>query len=419
MAEVVPFRGVLYSTRNSSVSVGKGLFAPPYDIISDEYREELYHKSPYNIVRIDFGKEFADDNAANNRYTRAKAFLDDWLRQGVLVRSDGPCFYSYEISYTIDGKEKLLGGFLGLVRLEELGKGSIHPHECTHSKPKKDRLDLMRASGANISPIFSLYSSRENGIKELLADASRSAPYIETTDADLSVHRVREICDPSALETIRRELADRPVFIADGHHRYETALEYQREMRAKEGASEGLQPYDYVMMFLSNMAEEGLTILPTHRLIKNVPEDCIERLSADFKVEEISGDFKIADTLAGRRHALGFYKGDTNKWYVLTYRGGFTSDVPSVLADLDVSVLHEFVLGRLLHPDSISYEMDIGKCLELVRTGEFGAAFFLNPTLVSEVEKVALASLRMPPKSTYFYPKLLTGLVLNVFKNTF
>jgi uncharacterized protein (DUF1015 family) len=280
-------------------------------------------------------------------------------------------------------------------------------------------LDLMRASGANISPIFSLYSSREKGIKELLADASRSAPYIETTDADHSVHRVREICDPSALETVRRELADRPVFIADGHHRYETALEYQREMRAKEGASEGRQPYDYVMMFLSNMAEEGLTILPTHRLIKNVPEDCLERLSADFKIEEISGDFKVADTLAGRRHALGFYKGDTNKWYVLTYRGGFTSDVPSALADLDVSVLHEFVLGRLLHPDSISYEMDIGKCLELVRTGEFGAAFFLNPTLVSEVEKVALASLRMPPKSTYFYPKLLTGLVLNVFKNTF
>ena len=419
MAEVVPFRGVLFNTRNASLSSADGLFAPPYDIITPEYREELYRRSPYNIVRIDFGKESGDDNGQNNKYTRAKNYLDAWLREGVLLRSDGPCFYSYEISYKIEGKEKTLGGFLGLVRLEELGKGSIHPHECTHSKPKKDRLDLMRASGANISPIFALYSSRESGISGALADAGRRPPYIEVRDADLAVHRLREISDPAVLETISKELADKPVFIADGHHRYETALEYQKEMREKSGPSAGIQPYDYVMMFLSNMAGEGLTILPTHRLIKSVPEDCLQRLSGDFDVEEVSGDFRIADTLAGRRHVLGFYRGDADRWYVLTYRGGFISDVPPVLSGLDVSVLHELVLGKLFHPDGISYEMDIGKCLDLVKAGEFGAAFFLNPTLVSDVEKVALASLRMPPKSTYFYPKLLTGLVLNVFKNTF
>jgi uncharacterized protein (DUF1015 family) len=419
MAEVVAFKGVLYNMQNPSLSSGKGLFAPPYDIITPEYREELYNCSPYNIVRIDFGKEFSGDGEGNNKYTRANDCLETWLREGVLTRSNGPCFYSYEISYTIDGREKTLRGFLGLIRLEELGKGSIHPHECTHSKPKKDRLDLMRASSANISPIFALYSSREDGIADVLSGANLRPPYIETRDADLSVHRLREISDPVAVETIRRELADKPVFIADGHHRYETALEYQREMREREGVSEGPKPYDYVMMFLSNMAGDGLTILPTHRLIKEVPADCLDRLSAHFEIEEVTGNFRIADTLAGRGRVLGFYKGDAGKWYVLTYRGGFISDVPPVLADLDVSVLHELVLGKLFHPDGIMYEMDIRKCLDLVTDGRFGAAFFLNPTRVSDVEKVALASLRMPPKSTYFYPKLLTGLVLNVFKNTF
>lgn len=418
MAEVVPFKGVLFNMRSSSLPSGEGLFAPPYDIITPERREELYEGSPYNIVRIDFGKELSGDSDENNKYTRARDFLQTWLREDIFIRSEGPRFYSYEISYTIEGKEKTLRGFLGLVRLEELGKGSIHPHECTHSKPKQDRLDLMRASGANISPIFALYSSRERGISGVLADTNGRPPYIETRDSDGAVHRLREIAEPAAIGTIAKELADKPVFIADGHHRYETALEYQREMRQKEGKPEGARPYDYVMMFLSNMAEEGLTILPTHRLVKKVPADCMEQLSIHFDIEEADGDFRIADTLAGRRHAIGFYKGDASKWYILTYRGGFISEVPPVLAELDVSVLHELVLGKLFHPDGISYEMDVRKCLNLVREGRFGAAFFLNPTQVAEVEKVALASLRMPPKSTYFYPKLMTGLVLNVFKNT-
>ncbi|MEJ2684611.1 MAG: DUF1015 domain-containing protein [Candidatus Sulfobium sp.] len=383
MAEVVPFKGVLYNMRSPSVSSGEGLFAPPYDIVTPEYREELYSRSPYNIIRIDFGKEFGDDSPEDNRYTRARAFLDTWLREGVLIRSEGPRFYFYEISYTIDDRERTLRGFLGLVRLEELGKGNIHPHECTHSKPKKDRLDLMRASSSNVSPIFALYSSRERGISGVLTDAGQRPPYIETRDADLAVHRLREISDPVALGTIRKELAEKPVFIADGHHRYETALEYCREMREKEGPAEGPRPYDYVMMFLSNMAEEGLTILPTHRLVKELPADCMERLSAHFEIEEVAGNFRISDTLAGRRHVIGFYKGDADKWYMLTYRGDLVSDVPPVLSELDVSVLHELVLGRLFHPEGITYEMDIGKCLDLVRDGRFEAAFFLNPTLVS------------------------------------
>jgi uncharacterized protein (DUF1015 family) len=169
-------------------------------------------------------------------------------------------------------------------------------------------------------------------------------------------------------------------------------------------------------MFLANMADEGLTILPTHRLIKEIPEDMMERLSAHFLIEKVNAG-EITRRIAGRRHVLGFYRGAGEEGYILDYKGGDLSEIPPALADLDVSILHELVLGRLLHDSDIAYEMDVRKCLQLVREERYAAAFFLNPTRVEDVEKVALSSLRMPPKSTYFYPKLLTGLVLNIFNN--
>lgn len=230
MAEVVPFKGVLYNVTRASKVSGEDLLAPPYDIITPEYQDELYHRSPYNIVRIDFGKTFPEDNDNGNRYTRAKAFFDAWLQEQVLITSKEPCFYSYEISYTIENREKHLRGFLGRVKLEALGKGNIHPHEYTHSKPKKDRLDLMRICNANISPIFSLYNSNERRSSAMLAEISGTRPYIEARDNDGSMHRLWEIRDPKAIEALKVELEGRPVFIADGHHRYETALEYQKEM---------------------------------------------------------------------------------------------------------------------------------------------------------------------------------------------
>jgi uncharacterized protein (DUF1015 family) len=418
MAEVVPFKGVLYNVPKVSGVSGEDLLAPPYDIITPEYREELYNKSPYNIVRIDFGKALDGDDERENKYVRARGYLEGWLKEGILTRSREPFFYSYEISYRIENSDRTLRGFLGLVRLEELGKGSIHPHECTHSKPKKDRLELMRICGANISPIFSLYSSGEKKASAILSRAGETPPFIEARDADGSVHRLREITDAGAIDTIRDELRDRPIFIADGHHRYETALEYRNEMRAKEGASAGPRPYDYVLMFLANMADEGLTILPTHRLIREIPEDMLERLSAHFLIEKVNVR-EITRRIAGRRHVLGYYAGRGEEGYILDYKGEDLSGIPPALADLDVSILHELILGRLLHESDIAYEMDVSKCLQLVREGRYAAAFFLNPTQVGDVEKVALSSLRMPPKSTYFYPKLLTGLVLNIFNNTF
>ena len=417
MAEVIPFDGVLYDAPLATKESGADLLAPPYDIITPEFREDLYQRSPYNIVRIDFGKELPGDDSSHNRYTRAKNFLDEWLRGGVLTRSQRPCFYSYEISYKIGNIDKTLSGFLGLVRLEELGKGNIYPHEYTHSKPKKDRLNLMRICGANISPIFSLYRSDEGKTAAVLAGVHDAPARVEARDPDGAVHRLWEVSDPRAIAVIEEELRGKAIFIADGHHRYETALAYQQEMRAKEGAAGSPKPYDYVLMFLANMADEGLTILPTHRLVKKIPSDVLDLLSTDFRIEEMSDDFSISRAIAGQRDVYGLYTGGET-WYRLSYRGEGIHGVPAALRDLDVTILHDLIFKQLLDIESVSYEMDVRKCLQSVRESAFAAAFFLNPTRVEDVEKVALASLRMPPKSTYFYPKLMTGMVLNIFYNT-
>ena len=418
MAEVVPFKGVLFNVPKLSKRAGEELLAPPYDIITPEEQQALYAKSPYNIVRIDFGKKNPNDDDQENRYSRAKASLESWLKEEALVVSNSPCFYAYEIAYAIRGEAKTLRGVLSLVRLEALGKGNIHPHEYTHSKPKKDRMDLMRYCEANVSPIFSLYNAPEKKTSRLLAETGRTKPYIEARDAAGAMHRLWQIEDSDAIHAITTELRDKAIFIADGHHRYETALEYQKEMRKKEGPSDTPRPYDYVLMFLANMAGDGLTILPTHRLVKELPEDALDQLSTDFDIQELPLSEDIPAAIAGRRDVYGFYAGG-DTWHRLSYKGEGIHGVPPALRDLDVTVLHDLIFKQLLDIETVSYEMDVQKCLQAVRSGQFRAAFFLNPTGVYDVERVALASLRMPPKSTYFYPKLMTGMVLNIFKNSF
>jgi len=418
MAEVIPFKGVLFNVPKISKISGEDLLAPPYDIITSEYRETLYKQSPYNIVKVDFGKELPEDNDKQNRYTRAKKYIDLWLNEEALLVSEQPCFYLYEVSYKIKDKEQKLRGFLGLVRLEPLGKGNIYPHEYTHSKPKKDRLELMRHCEGNISPIFSLYNGQGKETSALLSKTSMERPYIEAKDSYGSIHRLWKIQDNTSNSTIKKELEESAIFIADGHHRYETALEYQKEIRKQKGASDKPQPHDYVLMFLANMADKGISILPTHRLVKSISPDALDILSADFEIQEMRNNFDIPSAIAGKRDVYGLYTGG-EYWYRLSYKGEGIHGVPSALKNLDVTILHELIFKQLLDIDTVAYEMDVEKCLKMVREKEFAAAFFLNPTRVEDVENVALAALRMPPKSTYFYPKLMTGMVLNIFNKSF
>ncbi len=410
MAEIIPFRGLLYDV--SKASIGE-VVAPPYDIITDEGRESLYRQSPYNIVRIDFGKEEPGDHEAENKYTRARGFLDTWIKDGILTRSDQPSFYAYQMVYTIHGVRKRLAGFLCLVRLEDLGRGNIYPHECTHSKPKKDRLNLLRACEANTSPIFSLYKSSEEGISGILSRKTITSPHLQAADPSGNLHQLWVIDQTEQIEIMKRELADKRIFIADGHHRYETSLEYRGEMSAKKTSASGKRSYNYTLMFLTNLKDEGITILPAHRLIKKIPGDIHGRISEYFEVETITSDFGIRKKLSGRKNAFGFFGRQEKAWHILTYRGRDLSEVRPDLREIDVIILHELIFKEILPNAEIGYEMDIAKALDLVHRGEYAAAFFLNPTRVEDVEQSALSSVRMPPKSTYFYPKLLTGLVLN------
>jgi uncharacterized protein (DUF1015 family) len=409
MAKIIPFRGILYNVFRVSM---EDVLAPPYDIISPEYREALYMQSPYNIVRIDFGKEKQGDNEHENKYTRAREYLDTWIKEGVFIRSEKPSFYVYGMSYTIHGLRKRLLGFLGLVKLEELGKGSIYPHECTHSKPKQDRLNLMRSCEANTSPIFSLYKSSEGKISDILSKVSMRKPYIESADIAGDVHRIWQIDDSEEIEIIKKELQDKAVFIADGHHRYETAFEFYKEMSARE-TSTNTRPFDHVLMFLANMLNEGITILPTHRLLKEIPENMDGMLSEYFEIEPVHNDLDIRKGLSDKSRVFGFFLRGNDTWHILTYKGGNLSEIHPDLREIDVIILHELILKKILHTSEIGYEMDINRALDKVKSGEFSAAFFLNPTRVEDVEKSALSLIRMPPKSTYFYPKLLTGLVIN------
>jgi uncharacterized protein (DUF1015 family) len=414
MPNVIPFTGLLFNRNKVS---GDDVVAPPYDVISPEYKEVLYTKSPYNIVRIDFGNELTDDRAESNKYTRARVLLEQWTRMGILVRDDEPAFYAYEMDYTVMGLKKVLKGVFGLVEIVELGNG-VYPHEMTHSKPKADRLDLMRYCEANISPIYSIFNSPEKMTSRVL-DAIDEKPYLTAKDADGAVHKLYKIADTGVTTLISTELSDKAIFIADGHHRYEVALDYKKEMDQKTRRTDDRpRPWDYVLMFLANIADEGITILPTHRMVKGITDNVsvLEKLKSDFEMKELPLAADISSAIfAEGEHSFGLYLKADRKWHVLKYLGGKLKDLHPALNNLDVVVLHELILKRDLGITEVAYEMDVKEAMRKVHSGDFDAVFFLNPTGVGAIELVASANLRMPPKSTYFYPKLLTGMVINKF----
>ena len=441
MAEIMPFRGLRYNG-DKFKDIGP-LTAPPYDVISPALQDELYKRHEDNIVRIDFGKKSAADTDADNRYTRAADTLREWLETGVLVREDAPALYLYELEYaTPQGEAKKMSGFICLLRLEEWDKGIVLPHEGTLKGPKADRYELYKATGASASQVFSLYSDPKKRITRALRQAvSNIAADAVVKDDDGTVHRLWAVKDGSAINVAVDVMTESKVFIADGHHRYETALAYRNDMRAK-GPYTGDEAFNFVPMFLADMDEEGLTILPTHRLIKG----------ADFKLPEIIGRaaeyFDIEEMPAGTdgreraafldrivkkgrdAHTFGLYFGGEETYYVLTLRG--LEPVLDLLSckrsdaycKLDVTILHELIVERVLGIDGkkiseeqpVSFEKDGAKAIERVKAGEFGMCFLLNATKVREVKEVALAREIMPQKSTYFYPKLLTGLVIAELK---
>ncbi len=407
MAIIKPFKGILYNPEKVSAS---DVMCPPYDIISEDLREHLYEKSPYNIVRIDFGK----NSSELDKYTIAKNYLNEWLHRGILVQDDRPCFYGYEVEYSYMNKSKILRGIVCLVKLEELGKG-VYPHEQTYSKPKADRLNLMKSCMANTSLIFSIYRSRERKTTEILKKLGN--PYIEAQDLNGHVHRLYKIDKKNDIEEIIDEFKGRPIFIADGHHRYEVALEFKSEMN-RLFPSERDPSWNYVLMFLSNIEEDGYLILPTHRLVSTtVPvKEQLEKNKHLFDlIEKDSSDEDLLNLIEklGTRN-IGVYL--NTGAFILRYKGPAPEHLPPELRELDVTILEEVILKKMFPAKEVCYDIDIKRGITMIKEGKCDALFILRGTKVEDIEKVALAGLRMPPKSTYFYPKLLTGMVINSFK---
>jgi len=421
MAEVIPFRGIFY---NRALVDSSSIVAPPYDIVTPAFKEALYARSPYNIIRVDFGRDMSGDNERKNRYTRAKKLFNQWLKKGILINDTKPSFYCYAIDYRINEEEKRLIGLLGVVKLEDLGKGCIHPHEMTYSKPMADRLSILRFLKANISPIFSFYSSKEAYTSSILEKTIKGKALISARDEDGFVHKLWRISDKRSIETIKKELSDNDIFIADGHHRYETALQFRDEMAKVNSKlpkkSQDFLGWDYVMMFLANMEDNGLTILPAHRLIKYSSKiqgsSIVQKVKAYFEVMPVENISMLFKMMKNRRHTLGMVIKGEKPLYLLRFKGAYSAvDSHQNLKRLDVTILHKLIIERLLCANKVEYEMDPQSAIEKVNKGMYHVGFFLNPTRIEEVRRVALSGQRMPPKSTYFYPKLLTGMVIYKF----
>ena len=441
MATIAPFRGFLFNEERAGGI--KDLVCPPYDIISPEEQQELYRKSPHNIVRLEFGLASPGDTETDNRYTRAAALLQDWLRQDILRRSADPAFYIYEMDYRLGSRSRKVRGFICQVRLEDYDSGIVKPHETTLSGPKTDRLNLLRACKAGFSQIYSLISDPQGTVGGVLA-AVPKRPDMAVTSSDGVVHRVWTYTDRAGIDMIVRHLENQPIFIADGHHRYDTALNYRNERRAAAGSYTGEEGFNYVPMFLARIEDPGLTVLPAHRALFNLtdfhPRTFEEDLNRYFNIERIDFTNKsepadrrtVLETMASRAdhaHVFGMRVRDEHSYYLLSLRN--VSDMDDLIPgkstayrQLDVSILHHLIIDRLLGIRiethklglNIEYIKEADEAVRRVADGSAEVIFLMNPTKVTEVRDVAAAGERMPQKATYFYPKLLSGLVVHVIE---
>jgi uncharacterized protein (DUF1015 family) len=400
---------------------------PPYDVIDEEAQNRYYERHPYNIIRLEYNRVYPEDNTQNNRYTRAAATFRDWRARGVFVREDKPALYLYEQEFERGGRSYRRRGFFGAIRLEPYSTGTVRPHEETLPHAKRDRYNLLRACRANFSPIFGLYAEKELETVQILAAAAGIRPAVEFRDEGGQTHRLWPVTDPQTINRVLIILERYPVFIADGHHRYETALAYKEACNAP-----GLQ--NCALIVLVSVYDPGLVILPTHRLVKSPRSsalpDFLTALEQYFEVIPAAGDLPAFLSELGRRpkHSFGLYA-RTGQFYLLSLKTGtdldrlMPADRSPSWRQLDVSVLHHLVFEKVLGlgraqwagEEYLKYTREEEGALARVDAGEFDYAFFLNPPGVEELVAVAEEGERMPQKSTYFFPKLSTGLVINAF----
>lgn len=423
MAEIKGYKGLRFNCEKAGKI--EELVCPPYDIISDQQREEYIKTNPHNIIRLELPK-------GDDKYNKAAEILKDWLEKGILVKEDKPAIYIYEEEFTAYGERKAIKGIICRVKLEEFSKGIILPHEFTLSKAKEDRLNLMKATNCNFSQIYSLYMDGGKNTLGKIDRLSKSEPDIQLQDNDNVTHRMWIIKDEKAIADICSDFTDRKLYIADGHHRYETALNYRNYLREQGLAKEG-DACDYQMMMLVDMEHPGLVVFPTHRLVRNLDsfnaERVIDGCKEYFDVTEHSDINTIESTLMelynqGKK-AYAFYCGGSSyKLLVLKDTNIIKKLLPNASTatqQLDVTILHTLILEKIFGIDAenmakqinLTYTKIFDEAISSVQQGNSQCAFILNPTRVSEIREVASNGEKMPQKSTYFYPKMITGLVMN------
>ena len=430
MVEVSSFKGITYNSKK--LEKIENVMCPPYDIISDEMQKTLYEKDSLNFVRLILGKIYSDDDAENNRYSRAKRFFEKWINDQVLVQSDKPAIYPYKIKYKIKNEEKTMNGFFILLKLDRDYK-LVKAHEKTLSKPKADRLNLMKACHANLEPIQLLYIDEDDKIRKKIDD-SIEKPLIDVTGYDGFNHKLWVLDDENIISMVKESLNDKILFIADGHHRYQTAINYADEVnKNKEDINKDL-PHNYRMVILANMFDEGLAILPTHRLIKKSDinfSDLIVKLKEFFDVEEYIVKEDISSKELSKEIKKKLETKDTHKfvlfskkkYYLLTLKDEksmdeFSKDKSKTWRTLDVSILHKIIIEKLMQipqesiEDHVKYTRVDEEAIDFIKNGKFDYSFFMNATKIEELKAIADAGEHMPQKSTYFLPKMLSGLVM-------
>ncbi|MCD6307646.1 MAG: DUF1015 domain-containing protein [Candidatus Latescibacteria bacterium] len=415
MPTVRPFRGLRYVPETAG-DIAE-IVAPPYDIIYDEWRERLYDRNPYNIIRLIKTRDESDDSA-DTKYSRAASYIDDWMDRGVLRLDDEPVLYVCADTYTVNGSERTRYGFIGLLRVEDFGD-NVHPHERTLSAPKVDRLKLIRATKTNLSQIFSVFRDPENIIQPLLLRVSESEPAIHFTDEQGVTRRLWTLSDPDIIAAIVEFMKNRDIIIADGHHRYETAIAYRNEMEPQRHRND--EPFDYVSMYFSNADDPGMTILPTHRKVSGVSSynqgTFFSELDKLFYVR-YGGDADL-EKLIGE---IAVDSDRNNSFVIYTCNGFGTARLrnPDSPKELDVNILHSIIIEQLLGitREAIASGEHVHFCkspdhaIEDVANNKDQISFIMNALTTDELFRTVLKGERMPQKSTYFYPKTMSGLVM-------
>ncbi len=437
--DIAPFRGIHYCREKVDV---QRVFSPPYDIISPEEQEELYRRDPYNVVRLVLGKIYETDDERNNRYTRAAETFRKWMEEGVLVQDGMPAIYIYEEEYTIHGQHRRMRGFMARSRIYDYEEGVVLRHEHTLKGPKIDRLNLMRACGANFSQIFMLYPDKEKRIDAVLdSEADSRPPDFEVRDKNGDWHRMWILTDTEKIKEIVGMMEPLSVYIADGHHRYETSRNYRNEMREKYPDHTGEEAFNFNLVQFNNLYSEDITILPTYRLmydldkatpeaVKNEAEESFDWETAPFSSRkddemglEASDRLKRMDDGGKKAFAL-YFASDPEHYHLLTLKSldiadRLSPDKHETLRYLDVSLLHDVLIKPVFGIDQSNLENHIhytpspSEAISSVRGEKYQVSAFLNPTKLVELKEVSEAFQNMPQKSTYFYPKQITGLVFN------